>query len=148
MTPPKIRPLPPEAVQKMGEGNLVSHLGIKILRVTENEIVGEMPVTPQHHQPFGLLHGGATAAFSETLASFGANFAVLDPDHEAAVGLELNINHLKSVKDGIITGVAKPVHIGRATQVWTVEIFNASQQLVAISRMTAAVIRKPKVPNV
>jgi len=99
-----------------------------------------MPVDQRTVQPFGLLHGGASVVLAETLGSLAANLAV--PQDKVCVGLEVNANHLRSVKSGIVTGTATALHIGYTTQIWSIEIKNVRDQLVCISRLTIAVINK------
>jgi len=120
------------------QNNLLTHLGIEILEVSKSRVVGKMPVDQRTYQPFGILHGGASAALAESLGSIGAH----ENAHEQngiAVGLELNINHVKSVSQGYVTGVATPVHVGRQTQIWDIRIENEQGQLVATSRLTCMV---------
>ncbi len=98
-----------------------------------------MPVDARTHQPYGLLHGGASAALAETLGSTGG-MLVLDPAQSVVVGLEINANHLRAVKSGVVTGTARPLHLGRSTQVWEIRIEDEQQRLVCISRLTLAVV--------
>ena len=100
-----------------------------------------MPVDRRTHQPLGLLHGGASVALAETLVSVGAMCCV-DPTKQYCVGLEINANHIKGVRDGFVTGIAKPVHTGKKTQVWEIRITDNSNSLVCISRITLAVLDK------
>ncbi len=123
--------------------NLAHALGIEITAVGPEAIEGRMPVDGRTHQPMGLLHGGASVALAETLGSLGAA-ARLDLAKQAAVGLEINANHLKGVRDGWVRGRAVPLHIGRRTQVWEIRISHeATGALVCISRLTMAVIDLP-----
>lgn len=133
--------LDPAAVTRMLVGTAGESLGIVITEQGEDFLRGTMPVDARTKQPFGLLHGGASVALAETLASF-AGFLCLDPDaKQQAAGIEINANHLRAVTSGTVTGTARPIHIGRATQVWEVRIEDDQGRLVCISRMTAAVIR-------
>lgn len=118
---------------------LVRHLGIEVLEVGEDFIRGRMPVDHRTHQPFGLLHGGASVALAETLGSMAASLCV-DPATQMAVGLEINANHLRAVTAGWVIGTARPIHIGRSTQVWDIRIENEAGQSVCISRLTMAVV--------
>lgn len=120
--------------------NLLTHLGIEISEVSKNRVVGKMPVDERTYQPFGILHGGASAALAESLGSIGAHENAKE-DGGVAVGLELNINHVKSVSTGYVTGVATPIHVGRQTQIWDIRIENENGQLVATSRLTCMVKR-------
>jgi uncharacterized protein (TIGR00369 family) len=121
---------------------LLHTLGIQLVEGSKDRIKGTMPVTPAVHQPFGLLHGGASVALAETLCSIGAWLNV-DQEREMAVGLEINANHLRGVTDGVVTGTARPVHVGKRTQVWEIEIEDERGKLVCISRCTLAVVPLP-----
>ena len=118
--------------------SLLATLGIVVTEVTDDRVTATMPVTSVVHQPHGILHGGASVALAETVASIGAS-ARLAP-HERAVGLEINANHVRSVSDGTLTAVATPLHRGRRTHVWSVEIRDDSRKLVCVSRCTLAII--------
>ena len=120
---------------------MVEHLGIEVTAVGDDFIEAKMPVDHRTHQPYGLLHGGASVALAETLGSVAAHCTV-DDKAKYCVGVEINANHIKSVKSGFVTGVAKPIHIGSRTQVWEIRITNEQQDLVCISRLTMAVIDK------
>ncbi len=123
---------------------LADALGMEITVVNDEYIEGRMPVDGRTHQPMGLLHGGASVAFAETLGSIAASLRLPDRTKQAAVGLEINANHLKGVRDGWVTGRATPVHIGRSTQVWEIRITHEETgALVCISRITMAVIDLP-----
>jgi 1,4-dihydroxy-2-naphthoyl-CoA hydrolase len=100
-----------------------------------------MPVDERTRQPRGILHGGSSVLLAESLGSIGANYCV-DPDRLFCVGMEINANHLRSVKGGMVTGIARPVHLGRSTQVWEIRIHNQADKLVCISRLTLAVVQK------
>ena len=122
---------------------LADALGMEITAVTDEYIEGRMPVDGRTHQPMGLLHGGASVAFAETLGSIAAALRI-DPAKQACVGLEINANHLKGVREGWVLGRATPVHIGRSTQVWEIRITHEETgALVCISRITMAVIDLP-----
>ncbi|MCC3155446.1 hotdog fold thioesterase [Hymenobacter sp. BT770] len=122
---------------------LADALGIEITAVGADYIEGRMPVDGRTHQPMGLLHGGASVAFAETLGSIAAATRV-DRTKQATVGLEINANHLKGVRDGWVRGRATPVHVGRSTQVWEIRISHEETgALVCISRITMAVIDLP-----
>lgn len=120
-------------------GSLPDVLGIQITELTRTRVVARMPVERRVHQPFGLLHGGASVVLAETLASLGAWINV-DQATQAAVGLEINANHLRSVRAGIVTGVATPIHRGRSTHVWDIRITDEHDKLVCISRCTVAIV--------
>jgi 1,4-dihydroxy-2-naphthoyl-CoA hydrolase len=114
-------------------------LGIRITAVGEDWLRGTMPVDARTHQPYGLLHGGASVALAETLGSTAA-MLTLDPAQFRAVGLEINANHVRGVREGIVTGTAKALHLGRSTQVWEIRIEDERQKLVCVSRITMAVV--------
>jgi uncharacterized protein (TIGR00369 family) len=116
-------------------------IGIEIIDVGEDYIKGRMPVDYRTVQPYGIMHGGASAALAETLGSIGGNFFV-DQDKNVVVGLEINVNHIRSVKEGFVFGTAKPIHIGSRTQVWDIRIEDERGRLVSVSRLTLAVVPK------
>jgi 1,4-dihydroxy-2-naphthoyl-CoA hydrolase len=118
---------------------MMEALGIRITAVGDDWLAGSMPVDQRTHQPYGLLHGGASVALAETLGSTAA-MLTLDPERELAVGLDINANHIRGVRSGTVTGTAKALHIGRTTQVWEIRIENDEGALVCISRITMAVI--------
>lgn len=119
---------------------LMATLGISVREASGERVVATMPVTPAHHQPHGILHGGASVALAETVASIGASLALPEAGG-SVVGLEINANHLRPVRDGVLTAVATPLHQGRRTQVWAVEIRDAASRLVCTSRCTLAVLQ-------
>jgi 1,4-dihydroxy-2-naphthoyl-CoA hydrolase len=118
---------------------LLSTLDIEMTEMTKQRVTATMPVTPKVHQPFGLLHGGASVVLAETVASMAAWLNV-DQATEQVVGLEINANHLRAKRDGMITAVATPAHIGRRTHVWEIRITDEEGKLVCLSRCTMAVI--------
>ena len=122
-------------------GTMVEHLGIKVTELGEDYVVGTMPVDNRTKQPFGILHGGASVALAETLASYGG-YLTIDPEKYYVVGVEINANHLKVAKSGIVTGKCSPIKRGRSTQVWQTEITNESGVLICVSRMTLMVLDK------
>jgi 1,4-dihydroxy-2-naphthoyl-CoA hydrolase len=128
-----------ETLNTLSKDTMLEQLDIRFTEVGDDYVVATMPVDARTHQPFGLLHGGATAALSETLGSMAAN-CCLDLDTEYAVGLEINANHLRSVRHGTVTGTARPVHLGRRTQVWETKIEDDAGRLVCVSRLTLAVL--------
>ncbi|HZJ08752.1 MAG TPA: PaaI family thioesterase [Trueperaceae bacterium] len=117
---------------------LLETLGIVVTEVGPERVVATMPVTPAHHQPHGILHGGASVALAETVASIGASVEL--QDYQRAVGLEINANHLRQVTSGLVTAVATPIHRGRRTHVWAVEIREPTGKLVCVSRCTVAIL--------
>lgn len=118
---------------------LADTLGIELLELTPDRVVATMPVDARTRQPFGILHGGASVALAETVASLGA-LRNIDRTHFAAMGLEINANHLRAKRDGVVRAVATPLHRGRTTQVWTIEITDEAGRLVCVSRCTIAVV--------
>ena len=127
-------------LNKMLVGTAPGHLGIEITELGEDFLRATMPVDERTKQPFGLLHGGSSVLLAETLASL-AGWLCLDPDlKQQSAGIEINANHLRAVTEGVVTGTARPIHLGRATQVWEIRIEDDQGRLTCISRMTAAVI--------
>ncbi len=118
------------------------YLGIKFVAVEAQSISATMPAAEHTYQPAGILHGGASVVLAETLGSVASNL-IIDNEKYAAVGLEINANHLRPVKDDIVTGVCTPIHIGAKTHVWDIKIYNSKQKLTCISRLTVAIIAKP-----
>ncbi len=118
---------------------LLTTLGIEFVETTKERVVARMPVGPRVHQPFGLLHGGASVALAETAASTGA-WLNCDQSREHVVGIEINANHLRAKREGTVTATATPVHIGRRTQVWEIRIDDELGKAVCISRCTVAVV--------
>jgi 1,4-dihydroxy-2-naphthoyl-CoA hydrolase len=118
---------------------LLTTLGIEVVEATKERVVGRMPVGPRTHQPFGLLHGGASVALAETVATTGALLNV-DFTKQSMVGIEINANHMRGVRDGVVTATATPVHVGRSTQVWEVRIADEAGRMVCISRCTLAAV--------
>ena len=122
--------------------SLVEHLGIEFIELGDDYLKARMPVDHRTVQPMGLLHGGASVALAETLGSSGAYLCV-DPAKYVVVGLEINANHVRAVRDGWVIGTARPLHRGRTTQLWEIRITDATDKLVCISRLTMAVLDKP-----
>lgn len=122
-----------------GAGGLAAHLGIEFTELGDDFLRGTMPVEPRVHQPMGLLHGGASVALAETLGSVGA-FLVIDRTKYRCVGQEINANHVRAVKDGLVIGTARPFHMGARSHVWSIEIRDPRERLVCVSRLTVAVI--------
>jgi 1,4-dihydroxy-2-naphthoyl-CoA hydrolase len=129
-------------IQPLGRNTMAEHLGMEFTEVGEDFIKGRMPVDHRTRQPYGLLHGGASVALAETLGSVGA-VLVVDRSKYNAVGLEINANHVRGVRDGYVTGTARPLHIGKTTQVWEIRITDERDKLVCVSRLTVAIIPAP-----
>ena len=123
------------------DGTLNRNLGILFTEVGDDFVRGTMPVDERTMQPYGLLHGGASVALAETLGSMGAAMCV-DANEYQVVGQEINANHVRAARRGLVTGTARPVHLGGRTHVWSIEIVNSEQKLVCISRLTMAVIKR------
>jgi uncharacterized protein (TIGR00369 family) len=130
-----------EAMREASKGTMGEWMGIDLVEVGAERVVARMPVAKAVHQPFGLLHGGASVALAETVASIGAWMNV-DQATQAAVGLEINANHIRGVRSGTVTAVATPKHVGRSTQVWEITITDEQDRLVCLSRCTMAVVPK------
>ena len=124
-----------------GQGTLMTTLDIKVTVIGEDSLTATMPISPTIHQPFGLVHGGASIALAETVASYAANFAV-DQRYYYCVGQEINANHLKVSRTGILTAITKPIHLGKRSSVWEILIHNSDEHLCCVSRMTAAVVKR------
>jgi uncharacterized protein (TIGR00369 family) len=122
-------------------GTLLEHLGIEFTEIGDDFVCGTMPVDERTRQPYGLLHGGASVALAETLGSMGAAMCV-DAAEYQCVGQEINANHLRAARSGLVTGTARPVHVGGRSQVWTIDIINDAGKLVCTSRLTIAIIRR------
>ena len=119
---------------------LITNLGIKVIEIGADYLRGTMPVDDRTAQPYGLLHGGASVALAETLGSMAAGMCV-DPEY-IVVGQEINANHVRSARGGLVTGTTRAVHIGGRTHVWTIDIVDEAGRLVCISRLTMAVIKR------
>jgi 1,4-dihydroxy-2-naphthoyl-CoA hydrolase len=130
-----------QQIAQLAKNTLVENMGIEITEIGDDFISGKMPVTNRNVQPMRLLHGGASVAFAETLGSFTAIMCVPDPTKQTAVGLEINANHLRGVKEGNwVYGKCVPLHIGRTTVVCEIKITNEQGKLVCSSRFTAAIV--------
>lgn len=123
------------------ENTLLQSLGIEIVSLEKDKVVMTMPVDHRTHQPAGYLHGGASVALAETAASIGA-YLHIDSEKYNVFGIEINANHIKSKREGIVTATAKPYHVGRRTMVWDIQIVDEQEQLICISRCTIGVVPK------
>jgi uncharacterized protein (TIGR00369 family) len=132
------KPISVESITALSAGCAVSHLGMEFLEVGDDFIRGRVPVDERTRQPYGLLHGGVSVALAETLGSVAAGHVV--SEGHMVVGLDINANHLKSARSGWVTGIARPVHIGRSTQVWHIDMHNDDGELTCVSRLTMAVL--------
>lgn len=136
--------IPPDPAQlnAHSRGTLGERLGIEFTEAGADFLRGRMPVDERTRQPFGLLHGGASVALAETLGSAAGNLCIED-ERSVAVGLEISANHLRPATSGWVTGTARPVHLGRTTQVWDIRIEDEAGRMICISRLTLAVVPKP-----
>lgn len=128
-------------VNERGKNTMLTHLGIEFTEVGNDYMVATMPVDSRTKQPIGIMHGGASCVLAETVGSTAANYCV-DIAKQYCVGLDINTNHIRSVRSGVVTGTARPFHIGRSTQVWGIEIVDENNQLVSVNRLTMAVLDK------
>ena len=129
-----------EALNAGSAGTLMQALGIEFTELGDGYLRATMPVDARTHQPYGLLHGGASVALAETL---GSSAGMMMAGDNAVVGLEINANHLRAVRSGIVTGTARPIHIGRSTHVWEIRIEDEAAKPVCISRITLSVLPQP-----
>lgn len=129
-----------DKLQELDKNSMGGHLGIEYLEIGEDYILAKMPVDHRTRQPFGLLHGGASVVLAENLGSVASVLTLDDLSKQRAVGLEINANHLRSVKEGWVYGKVMPIHIGKKTHVWEIKISNEEGKLVCISRLTIAIL--------
>ena len=132
------KPITLEQLNASSAHTAVSHLGIEITEIGDDYLRGRVPVDHRTKQPFGLLHGGVSVVLAESLGSMGAFYA--SPEGHHAVGLDINANHLRSATSGWVTGTARPVHLGRSTHVWAIELVNEAGELTCVSRLTMAIL--------
>lgn len=130
-----------ENLKSLGKGTMTEHLGIEWIELGHNFIKAKMPVDHRTNQPYGLLHGGASCVLAETLGSV-ASHLIVDSSQFYCVGIEINANHIRSVKSGFVYGVCSPLHIGSSTHVWDIRMTNEEGKLICISRLTVAIIKK------
>lgn len=128
-----------KTLENIGLGTMSEHLGIEIVEIGNDYLKAKMPVDARTKQPYGILHGGASVALAETIGSYGSHL-VIDSSKYRAVGLEINANHIRKVSEGFVLGTAKPIHIGKSTHVWSIEITDNLNRLICICRLTVAVI--------
>ncbi|WP_237386599.1 hotdog fold thioesterase [Xenorhabdus sp. Sc-CR9] len=126
------------SLNNMNNNSIVDHMGIEFIQIGDDFIEATMPVDQRTKQPFGILHGGASVVLAETLGSFAGYLC--SEGEQTVVGVEINANHLKSVREGTVKGICKPIHLGRSHQVWQIDIYNEQQQLCCTSRLTTAVL--------
>lgn len=127
-------------IRLLGKGTMGEYIGIEWAEVGEDFLSARMPLDHRTRQPYGLLHGGASVALAETLGSVAAAM-VIDSNKFYCVGLEINANHVRSAREGYVTGVTKPIHIGASTHVWDIKIYDDREKLVCVSRITVAILK-------
>ena len=132
------KPITLELCTQTSENTAVSHLGIEFVEVGDDFLRARVPVDDRTRQPFGLLHGGVSVVLAETLGSIGAYYA--SPEGHRSVGLDINANHIRAATSGWVTGTARPVHVGRTTQVWQIDMVNDAGELTCVSRITMAIL--------
>jgi 1,4-dihydroxy-2-naphthoyl-CoA hydrolase len=130
-----------EKLRESDKGTMMEHLGIEYLEIGADFITARMPVDHRTRQPYGILHGGASVVLAESLGSVASVMCLEDPKLERPVGLEINANHLRSVAEGWVYGKVTPIHVGRRTHVWQIEITNEEGKKVCVSRLTVAIIK-------
>ncbi|MBP6687982.1 MAG: hotdog fold thioesterase [Lacibacter sp.] len=132
-----------EELSALGKRTIAEILDIKFIETGKDFIKATMPVDHRTHQPHGLLHGGASCVLAETLGSI-ASAHVIDQEKFSCVGIEINANHIRSVRSGLVTGIVTPIHIGASTHVWDIKIYDEREKLVCVSRLTVAILKKTK----
>jgi len=123
------------------KNTLVEHLDIQFIEIGDNFLVATMPVDHRTKQPLGIMHGGASCVLAETVGSTAANYCV-DQKFFYCVGLDINTNHIRSIREGLVIATATPYHLGKSTQVWSIEITNEKKQIISINRLTMAVLSR------
>lgn len=132
-------------INELSAGTMAQSLGIIFTELGDRYLIATMKISENNRQPYGLLHGGASAALAETLGSV-ASWLSIDPAEHMAVGLEINCNHIRGKKEGTVTGKATPLHLGRTTHVWDIKITDEGDHMIAVSRLTVAIIKKKPTP--
>ena len=130
-----------DELQSLSSGTMADHLQMKWEEIGSDFLRMSMPVNDHVRQPYGLLHGGASCALAETIGSVGSHL-IIDPEAYYCVGMEINANHVRSIKQGTVYAIAKPLHVGRTSHIWDIKISNEKNQLLCVSRLTVAVISK------
>jgi 1,4-dihydroxy-2-naphthoyl-CoA hydrolase len=128
-----------DQLHSLSQNTISNHLGIEFTEIGTDYVIARMPVDKRTHQPFGILHGGASVVLAETLGSI-ASYLTLEDDSRQAVGLEINANHIRPAKEGFVYGKVSPIHIGRTTHIWDIRITNEQDKLVCVSRLTVAIV--------
>ncbi|MBA3648221.1 MAG: hotdog fold thioesterase [Chitinophagales bacterium] len=137
------QPIDIKYLKEWHRNTMQEHIGIEFLEIGDDYIKAKMPVDHRTKQPMGLLHGGASVTLAESLGSM-ASVLCVDSETKLVVGLEINANHIRSINDGFVTGITRPIHLGRSTQVWEIKIYNENEQLICISRITNAILDKKR----
>ena len=130
-----------DALNELSAGTIAATLGIEFTEIGQNHLRATMPVDARTRQPYGLLHGGASTTLAETLGSI-ASAMVIDRETQLCVGISINANHIRSVREGFVHGVATPLHLGSSTHVWEIRIFDDDHNLICASRLTVAILEK------
>jgi 1,4-dihydroxy-2-naphthoyl-CoA hydrolase len=130
-----------QSLNALSNDTLAGNIGIAFTEIGDNYLKATMPVDKRTHQPYGLLHGGASAALAETLGSV-ASWLTIDTEQQICVGVEINCNHIKGIKEGFVTGTVTPIHTGATLHVWDIKITNENKQLICVSRLTVAILKK------
>lgn len=128
-------------INAFNKDTMAEHLGLEFTAIGDDYLCARLPVDHRTHQPYGILHGGASVALAETIGSI-ASALVIDNSRFICVGLEINANHIRSVRSGFVTGTCKPIHTGRSTHVWDIRITDEAEKLVCVSRLTVAILDK------
>lgn len=129
-----------ESLNAFGKNTLPGHIGIEFIELGDDFLIARMPVDSRTHQPFGILHGGASVVLAETIGSIASMLCLENPEQQKAVGLEINANHLRAVKTGWVYGKVTPIHVGAKTHVWDIKITNEENKPVCICRLTTMII--------
>lgn len=130
-----------DIVTARNQNTMLSFLGIEFTEVGDDYLVARMPVNEKTRQPLGIMHGGASCVLAESVGSTAANFCV-DLNQFYCVGLDINTNHIRSIREGFVSGIAKPYHLGKSTQVWSIEIRDEADKLISVNRLTMAVLSR------
>ncbi|MBS1661075.1 MAG: hotdog fold thioesterase [Bacteroidetes bacterium] len=132
-----------DQLRPLARNTMLEHIGIELIEIGDNYLKAKMPVDHRTRQPYGLLHGGASAVLAETLGSVASSL-IIDLSRFSCVGLEINANHVRAVREGHVYGTAYPLHLGGATHIWDIRIYDEKEKLVCVSRLTVAIISKEK----
>jgi 1,4-dihydroxy-2-naphthoyl-CoA hydrolase len=133
-----------DSINLLGDNTIAKHIGIEFTEIGTDYLVAKMPVDGRTRQPFGILHGGASVVLAETLGSIASYLCLTDPEAQHAVGLDINANHIRSVRSGYVYGKVSPVHVGKTTHIWNIDITNEEGKLVCKSRLTVMILGEAK----